>query len=237
MSRPGLSINSSDDYELTEFSRTPIEPTPAVARPAQDRPLPVQRAPGPSSHYTQQPTPHPGLSSPAPQYPQLPQPSPPATDAPQVSATEARPIEEMFIQCSVCRVTLRYARGVPLVMCPCCRSYTASEQMFFLRCFRCGAGYYSQPGARPFYCSCGIVVYPPSMQPPPMSAAQPQSTTQPPTQLASESQPQTQTATSIQPPAQPQAHPPTELTARPHSPSRLSTERLTSVEVLPSSLS
>mmetsp|Transcript_13115 Transcript_13115/g.24540 ORF Transcript_13115/g.24540 Transcript_13115/m.24540 type:complete len:205 (-) Transcript_13115:1183-1797(-) len=203
MSRPGLSINSPEGYELTEFSRTPSEPTPAVPRPAPHKPPQVQSQQFPHESQMQQMRSYP-TPPPPPQYPHLSQPGPTTQERIEQPPQEARHVEELFVQCSVCRVTLRYARGVPLVMCPCCRSYTATEQMFFLRCFRCGSAYYSQPGARPFYCNCGLIVYPPTQQ----------------------------SQSTAQPPAQAQVQTPT---ASP-TPTRLSTERLPSVDVTPSSL-
>lgn len=172
MSNPAVSINSAEGYELTEFSRTPASPTPAIVRPAQER-LP----PPPPERSAMQP---PAVSERSPvagQYPQLPQAPEDRRHSQQLQAAERRAVEEMLVQCSVCRATLRYARGVPVVVCPCCRSCTATEQMFFLRCFRCGAGYYSQPGARPFVCRCGLVINvptPEALQTPPVHEPTPQ---------------------------------------------------------------
>lgn len=174
MSNPAVSINS-EGYELTEFSRTAASPTPAIVRPAQERPPPP-----PPARSAMQPA---VSGSPvAGQYPQLPQAPDYRRDSQQLQAEERRPVEEMLIQCSVCRATLRYARGVPVVVCPCCRSCTATEQMFFLRCFRCGAGYYSQPGAQPFACRCGLVISiptPEALQPPPAHQPTPQTQASP----------------------------------------------------------
>lgn len=166
MSRPGLSINSVEGYELHEIPTTSVESTPVrqqevVSGAVPSRP--VLRTNVVNSPYSQQVRATNPQNPPHLFYnPQIHQP----VQRQSLSGlrTSVGSLVEAQIRCSVCRVALRFTLGVPVVSCPCCRSSTATELMYFLRCFYCGAAYYSQLGAMPFYCRCMHLVQPPNHQ-------------------------------------------------------------------------